>query len=167
MSPPQTIRWQDCEDWAKASVERTRKSLASSSDQTFNKFAELLLDPKFVVTSDAESVTLSNDVMTYRASQPMPLDAQQRKMFFTYDRLNAYRKALAERKVPPTPQIAVDDELDKREFAPGVIDFSLKTPNGTTAITIKAHIVDLTPDELQFVTDVIEKGITVAPGTKR
>lgn len=165
-SSPLKVLWQDCEAWAKASADRSQKSLAASKDENLNKFMRQMIDPQFNVTGDADVVTLGNDFLSYRATNPLKLDAKQREAFFAFDRINSYHKAMTERKVPPTPQLAFDDAMEKREFAPGKIEFTLTTPNGKMEVTIVAEVTALEPAEIEKVVATIQDILTKASDGK-
>ncbi len=155
--PPRKVTMADCESWGKATTEISRKSLSKSSDPELTRFVKSLLDPQFDVTSSEDAITLANDVLTYRISNPMPLDSHQRQRFFAYDRLNAYRKAMTDRKLPPFPQLAVDDELEHRQFAPGTIKLTIATPTGDVDLKVNIRVVDMTDSEVERVTEAIRR----------
>jgi hypothetical protein len=151
----QEITLQTCEQWARASSEMSRKSLAQATDTNLKRFVELSLEPKFEVIEGNGEITLQNDVLMYRVSNPVPLSELQRQRFFAYDRLNAYRKAMTERKLPPFPQLAVDDEIERLEFVPGQIDVEIVTPSGDIEMTIELRIADLSDAEASRARDAI------------
>jgi hypothetical protein len=126
--PPRIVRKTDYEEWFRRSEEKSRKSLASTTDVELKKFASAMLDPKFKESSSQDSITLENDVVKYEFSKPISLSDSQRKRFFEYDRLNAYRKAILERKFPPFAQVAVDDVLESRKFVPSLSVMSIRPP---------------------------------------
>jgi hypothetical protein len=94
--------------------------------QTLERFVELSLAPKFEISEGDDELTLSNEIMTYRVSRPMQLDELQLKRFFTHHRLRTYREAMGKR-IPPFAQLAVIDELARRQFAPGKVERELRT----------------------------------------
>jgi hypothetical protein len=156
-APPRTIHLKECEAWAQASAERSRKSLAQITDDGLKRFVERTLEPQLEVVQEKDAVTFKNDVFKYRVSAPLTLDATQRKRFFSYDRLNAYRKAMLERKLAPFAQLAVDKELESRGFAPGNIEFTIETPQGAVQVVVKAEIDEISSEEAARVADAIRR----------
>jgi hypothetical protein len=120
--PRRIVRMKDCEHWTRSAAESWRNLAA----QPLKRFVELSLEPKFEVAEGADGLTLSNEVMTYRVSQPMELDQLQLKRFVTHHRLRTYREAMGKR-MPPFAQLAVIDELARRQFAPGKVERELHT----------------------------------------
>lgn len=152
-----TVTIEECESWASASAARSRRSLSQAGDANLQRFIELSLEPTFEVATEGDGIRLSNAILTYRVSNPLPLNARQCKRFFSYDRLNAYRKAMVERKLPPYPQLAVDDALEERGFAPGRIEVVVATPGGDIALTIRIDKADLTEAETNRVAELVDQ----------
>jgi hypothetical protein len=156
-SPPRTVTLNDCEAWARASVQRTEQSLARSTDERLNKFIRLTLDPQFEVAEQDNALLIKNEIFAFSISDPQPVSDQQRAQFFAYDRLNAYRKAIVERKFGPQAQLAVLDELEKRGFVPGSIELQVSTPAGPVKLATTMRVTEMTPDEKKRVAGAIER----------
>jgi len=154
-SPARTITMKHCEAWQKASADISRKSIAKVMDPTLKKFIEFMLNPRFKTTRDGDTIEMDNDAFTYRMTDPLALSARQRSRFFAYDRLNAYRKAMIERKLPPTAQLAVDGELERQNFVPGIIDVAVRAPNGQINMTMRVRLAQLGPDDAERVAEAI------------
>ncbi len=149
--PSQQVSWEECQSWTDSTTEATRKQLAASDNPEGSDMIKHTLDPDFQVSTEGETVVISNPILTYRVSEPMPLDELQQQRFITYDRLNAYRKAMLGKKLPPFPQLAVDDVLEERKIAPGRIEFRIIIPGGEVKGTVESEKEDLTPNETEKV----------------
>ena len=168
--PPREVHLKDCEMWNRISVEKSRKSLSKVTDAKLKHFLETMIDPKFEIKKTENSITLENDVIAYHISSPLTVSPFQRTQFFKYDRLNAYRKAMHERKLPPTAQLVVDDEMEKSKFVPGEIEVTIETPKDPIQFVIKSQIVTLNDVDKERVTSAIRRvndvPTTASPATK-
>ncbi len=161
-SPPRTITLKNCEVWQKANSESLQETLAKFSDPKLKRFIELTLEPRFETTRDEDTIELKNEAMRYRMSDPIPLDADQRKHFFAYDRLNAYRKAMVDRKLPPAAQLAVDSELERQDFVPGITELTVQTARGEVQMNMKVRVERLNAEETERVAEAIRNATTAA-----
>jgi hypothetical protein len=126
-----------CQNWEKASIERTKGSIEKIPDSATRNFIEASINPKLQTRKDQDgSLTISNDFLKYvirPIEKPTP---HQLVRFNAYDRLNAYHKAMHDRQLPPTAQIAVDDVLAKEKSVPKQLVTTIKTPNGEVVATL-------------------------------
>ena len=146
-SPLGTLRLADCQAWAKASAGRSRASIARTTDPELRRFIELMLDPQFKVTTEEDRVILINDVLMYEIHSTQTLSKANRDRFFSYDTLNAYRKAMVERKLPPTPQLEIDKEMAARKLVPSEIICTITTPNGKLRLKINLQVGPMSAEE--------------------
>ncbi len=95
-----------------------------------------MIEPNFQSRKSADGVIiLSNSHLTYSITPAPNVTTRQLSRFLLYDRLNAYHKAMNERKLPPTAQIAVDDYLARNLIMPKQMTSVIKTGNGHVAAT--------------------------------
>lgn len=155
--PQRIVRKEDYEEWNRRTEEKTRQSLASSTDIELKKFVGATLVPRFKITRAGDTIVLANDFFTYDLSKPLALSPSQRKRFFEYDRVSAYRKAMIERKFSPSIQLAVDEELEPRNFIPGAMLMTVKTPKGNIQLNITARTMPFDAADTEPVADAIRR----------
>jgi hypothetical protein len=158
--PGRIVRMKDCEYWTRSAAELWRNLAA----QTLERFVELSLAPKFEISEGDDELTLSNEIMTYRVSRPMQLDELQLKRFFTHHRLRTYREAMGKR-MPPCAQLAVIDELARRQFAPGKVEREFRTLVGGHQITsVSFAVEDVSDSEAEQATEAIRAAQAMGDG---
>lgn len=143
-----------CEDWALSSTERTNATLARAPDNDVKRFVMASLKPEFEVSETADEIKISNQFLNYVFQSSLDVDEQQMDRFFKYDFLNAYRKALIEKKLPPIPQLAVSGELKKRGFVPGIMNLTVNTPNGVVSLTARTKVATLSEEKIEQLRDL-------------
>lgn len=152
----QTIEFSDCLAWAAASAKTTKESLAASTDETAKRFTESLLEPKFEIkTSGTGEITLQNEFLSYRITPAQSVDEAVMGDFFAYDQLNACRKALVLRQLPPFAQLAVTEELKHRAVFPSAIAFTMKTTKGDVVVRLLYSVEEITDAEYTLVKSVL------------
>ncbi|RXK56673.1 hypothetical protein ESB00_12625 [Oleiharenicola lentus] len=87
--------------WAGNTKAGAESSLARVTDPDQRAFVQSLLTPDFVVSKSGDGVTLKSRFLNYIASAPLTLNGDLKKRLLVYDTLNAYRKAMAPRQLPP------------------------------------------------------------------
>jgi len=155
MSPARSVKLSDCEAWAKASAERSRASLTKVKDADLRRFLEGMLDPKFVVTAEKGRLQMVSDVLRYDVRSKQSPPKAQRDLLYAYDRLNAYRKAMQERKFPPFAQLAVTKELSAREMWPSAMTMEVSPPKGKVRLQVNTEVQALTTEERARVKAVV------------
>lgn len=138
----------DCEMWAKKSSELTMESIRKSTDKEAIEFTNSLIKPNFVVELKNEVLTISNSHLTYILSAPINVDPKRKDRFFKYDKLNAYRKAMIQKQVPPFAQIRVDEEVLKTGKFFSELSVQIKPPKQDIKFILKFEIKDLSADEI-------------------
>ena len=158
-SRPRTVTLRECEQWASMSRKRSLESIESSTDEAAKRVAEALLRPNFEVSASGESVTLWNDVIKYTLTDPLDLDPTQRRRFFDFDRLNAYRKAMTQGQMGPFAQLAVRNELLKRGFVPGRMEMVMATGKRELTATVSAKISEIDEVELENLKAAVDEAM--------
>lgn len=141
-------RWQDeasgkwvtlaqCEQWAAQSKEKSKASVASIPPQV-RPFVLWSLDPTFESKSTETSLTLTSGQVDYRIAG----EKSNRDLFnyFRYAKLNAYKKAMTERKLPPFAELKAIEAMERSGMAPTSITVEITGVPG--APTIKMGISD-------------------------
>lgn len=152
----ETIEFSDCMAWAAASAEKTMESLAASTDETVKRFGESLLEPKFEIeTSSKGEITLQNEFLSYTITPVQSIDEALLGDFFVYDQLNACRKALTLRSLPPFAQLAVTEELKQRAVFPSAMTLTMRMPNGDVVVRVLTSVEELTDAEYTLLKSVL------------
>lgn len=119
-------RWQDAESeqwvslaqseaWAKQSKEKSTKSVAAIPED-IRPFVEWSLSPDFKVETKDSAITLTSGQVDYAII--VTKSDSDLTNYFRYARLNAYKKAMTERKLPPFAELKVLEELERRKLMP-------------------------------------------------
>ncbi len=153
--------------WLKRSEERTAKSLENPGlSAEVKRLAKAMLQPDFQVSASGNVLTLKNEFMAYQVTG-VPIAGQGKIGLFAWDRLNAYRKAMLERKLPPHPQLAVTAELEKRRLFPAQMVLTLSVPSGAGVVTVRSEVLPLSARErAKLKAAAAEKGIQLGPEPK-
>jgi hypothetical protein len=127
-------RWVDlnfCQQWEKGTIERTKLELSKASDNDVAAFVEASINPRFRIEKKTDGdVVASNSHFTYVITPNAEIPSDQLNRYIAYDRLNAYQKAMKERKLPPTVQLAVDDIMAQEKIFPKHLEMRMKTNHG-------------------------------------
>lgn len=158
LSSDQVITLQDSEQWANASAEQTIESLKASQNDDERRFVKSLLEPDFEVTRLSDSqITMESEFMVYEITSSQDLPLEVLAQLFLYDRLNAYRKSMVERKFPPFVQLEVTEELYKLSAYPNEIIFTFKTQNGDMIIRTISSVEKMSNEEQDQIQSIISK----------
>ena len=111
----QWVSLTQCEAWAKKSKEKTSASTASISDE-IRPFIDWSLSPEFKVESNGPAITLTSGQVDYEITGTKT--DRDLTNYFRYARLNAYKKAMTGRKLPPFAELKVLEELERRHLMP-------------------------------------------------
>jgi hypothetical protein len=109
----QWVPLSECETWAKQSKERSIKSVASAPEKV-RPFIQWSLDPKFEISHTDNTLTLTSGQVDYKIVAEKP--NRDLSGYYRYARLNAYKKAMTERKLPPFAELLVLEELERRKL---------------------------------------------------
>lgn len=134
--------------WAEVSKSRTLASLGQAPDPDTRAFAQSLIQPEFVITESPSALVLKSRFLSYTASAPLPLNPGQLRALWAYDELNAYRKAMGQRQMPPFTQLKVTQILKEKGMYPGSLVMTITTPNGSVEAVITYSLTVLAPAEL-------------------
>lgn len=104
-----------CENWARQSKEKSSSS-AASIPENVRSFLLWTLDPTFEVVATDTTLTLTSGQVDYKITGTKT-DSDLTN-FFRYARLNAYKKAMTERKLLPFAELKVLEELERRKIEP-------------------------------------------------
>ena len=111
----QWVSLAQCEAWARQSKEKSTKSAASIPEKV-RPFVEWSLSPKFKIEAKDSVITLTSGQVDYTITATKT-DSDLTN-YFRYARLNAYKKAMTERKLPPFAELEVLEELERRKLMP-------------------------------------------------
>ncbi len=123
-------RWQDadskqwvslaqCEAWAKQSKEKSTKS-AKSIPENVRPFVEWSLSPTFKIDEKDLMITMTSGQVDYTITATKT--DRDLSNYFRYARLNAYKKAMTERKLAPFAELEVLEELKRRKLMPSSME---------------------------------------------
>jgi len=118
-----------CEAWAKASVARTQQSLAGEPDGPGKEFTKRLFEPEFSVTQVDENLVLENPYFRFEIAPTNALSGDRATRLYSYNRLNAYRKAMMG-QLPPFAELELNDQMNSRGIAPGTLTLRMTTAAG-------------------------------------
>ena len=157
--PPkkQKVRLADGVAWAEASAKKSRQSLQKVADPKTKKFAALTLDPSFETKLDGETLVMTNEAFEYRISSDQKFAEGQKTRFFAYDHLNAYRKAMTDRKLPPFAQLVVTKELEKRAMIPSRLELTIRARERDFKLVSKLRIEEMSAEENRLVADALSR----------
>jgi hypothetical protein len=154
-SPPRVVTQADYEAWGKASFERTKASAAKAVSVDLRQFIEETLEPKFTVTAEENRLLLAGKILHYDIRTTAAFDKAKRERFYAYDKINAYRKAMIDRKLPPFAQLAVSRELATRDVTPTEMKVEIRTPQQTIRLETKIEVIELSAAEQTRVAAVV------------
>lgn len=111
----QWVSLAQCEAWAQQSKDKSSKSAASIPEK-IRPFVEWSLNPKFTVEVKDSAITLTSGQVDYAITATKT--DRDLTDYFRYARLNAYKKAMIARKLPPFAELKVLEELERRKVMP-------------------------------------------------
>ena len=100
-----------CELWATQNKEKTSRS-TDSIPEKMRPFVSWSLDPTFDVTENDATLKLASGQVDYE----MVVTKSDHKLtnYYRYAKLNAYKKAMTEKKLAPFAELKVLEELERR-----------------------------------------------------
>ena len=112
----------ECEAWAKQLAEKTRKK-PDSLPEKIRPFILWSCDPTFDVETVGDTITMTSGQIDYKiVGEKSDSDLTP---YFRYARLNAFKKAMTEGKLPPFAELRVLDELERRRLIPRTMDIQI------------------------------------------
>lgn len=129
----QWVTLKQCELWARQSREKARSSSVVVPDE-IRTFIEWTMRPKFEISSTDDTLTLTSGQIDYK----IEVEKTERDLtnYFRYARLNAYKKAMTERKFAPFPELLVLEELEQRKLLPKSMEVKMLGIPGAPAFKI-------------------------------
>ena len=120
----QWISMAQSQEWLDLSIQQTEQSLhADTVPKEIRSFVEWMIDPVFEITMEGDTLTMVSGQVNYRIITEEPdFDTGN---YFVYARLNAYKKAMVDRKLPPMSELKVIEELSRRGLVPVVMEVEL------------------------------------------
>ncbi len=104
-----------CKQWAEQSKAKSLRS-AQSAPENMRAFLQWSLDPKFKVEKTDSALRLISGQVDY-VIEGKATKANTDK-YFRYGELNAYKKAMTERKLPPFAELKAIEEINKLGHIP-------------------------------------------------
>lgn len=131
----QWVTLSQSEAWAKQSKEKASSSVVSIPEK-MRSFIRWSLDPTFETTASDTTLTLTSGQVDYK----IVVEKTDRDLttYFQYAKLNAYKKAMTERKLPPFAELRLIEELEHRKMMPTSME--IRIPAITQAPTIQILI---------------------------
>jgi hypothetical protein len=115
---PKSGKWTtltECKEWAEQSKAKTR-SFADAAPEYLRAYFLWSIDPKFEVKKDMDTLRLTSGQVDYEiAGQSSKADVDA---YYRYAVLNAYKKAMTERRVPPYAELKAVSEMKKLGHIP-------------------------------------------------
>lgn len=158
LSSGEVVTLAAAEEWAEDSHTRTRSTLETMADEDLRRFVTFLLDPKFEIVAEGDELSLRSEFLTYEIQSAPTVPKPQRMQLYRYDRLNAYRKAMVDRQLPPFPQLEVTNQLAARDIFPSRMKLEIKSRQGAVVLTTSTESQSLSAEELSAVEAVIDDG---------
>jgi hypothetical protein len=115
---PETSKWTtlaQCKDWAEQSKAKSLKSF-STAPADVRPLALWCLDPKFKVEKVQDTLRLTSGQVDYVIEGQASTNATEN--YFRYAMLNAYKKAMTDRKLPPFSELKAIDEMKNLGYIP-------------------------------------------------
>src|SRR5262245_25314255 len=131
----EVVHYEDCLSWDRRQRESLRKSLAGTDDSVRKRSIEQSLDPRFRVEPVEGGLLFSIEGLPDRVLSTQTFQEGQQVKLFSFDKLNAYRKAMENHGLLPSFQLAIDRELAARSMVPNEMEVTLKTPGGEVKIS--------------------------------
>ena len=129
----QWVTLSQSETWAKDSKEKSRNSVDSIPEKMC-PFIRWSLDPTFETTATDTTLTLTSGQVDYKiVARKTDGDLTN---YFRYAKLNAYKKAMTERKLPPFAELRVIEELERRKMMPTSMEIRIPGVAGAPTIQI-------------------------------
>ncbi len=152
-----TVSLSECEKWAKETYDKSQASLAKVKDPKLHAFSEAMLDPKFKVAAKGNALMLTNDATTFeiRSTEKLPKDQLDR--LYALNKLDAYRKAMFQKKFGPFMKLALEKELTKRRMFPSETTLTMHTPSADVTVKTTLRIEQMSEQELDRVGKVLAK----------
>lgn len=145
-----------CEEWLKGSVDKANQSIANSNDQKLNKFVKAIINPDFKIQESGPEIKVFNDYFVYSIEGEQILSEEQNSIINSYNILQAYQKAITEKKLPPNSQLEFSKILNKKSILPRKLAL-IATFNDVSATIIVEYMLTITAqNEIDFIRKFIK-----------
>lgn len=129
---------EQCKRWAEESKVKSRKSTEIAPAE-IRQFITWSLDPTFNVDKTNDTLRLTSGQVDYVIEGQASKKSVEK--FFRYAILNAYKKAMTEKKLPPFAELNAITEMEKLGYIPQKI--SITIPGIPKAPKIEMEIVEI------------------------
>ena len=123
----------ECENWAKQSKEKSRSSKASIPEN-IRPFVTWSLDPVFEKAATETTLSMKSGQVDYKIVGEKSDSETGLTNYCRYARLNAYKKAMTERQLPPFAELQVIDEMERRKLMPKTMEIEIPGVAGAPLI---------------------------------
>ena len=119
------------------------------------RITSALMSPNFKIDVTPHGITLDSDVMTFDvAAKPVPNGLAD--AFFAHQRLDVYKQAMADRKVP-YPLLALIRELEARKLLPESVVLTVRAKGKEHKVQTTVEIQPPDPDQRKQIQAVLLK----------
>ncbi len=66
---------------------------------------------------------------------------------------------MVDRRLPPAAQLAVDSELERQDFVPGVTELTIQTPRGEVQMSMNVRVARLNSKEVERAAGAIRRAV--------
>lgn len=139
----QRVTLAQAREWAEETKARSLVSMERLTDVLQRAFLQELLAPSFAVSESADGIQLKSRFLNYAASEFLAISNEVKKQIYAFDELNAFRKAMVLRQMPPFTQLEVTRVLREKGVIPSLLVTEITTPNGSVRVTTRYTIIDL------------------------
>ncbi|MCC6510863.1 MAG: hypothetical protein IT423_17305 [Pirellulaceae bacterium] len=129
------VTFAQCEDWAAQSKKKSALSSATVPPQV-RAFVAWSLNPTYETKSTKTSLVLTSGQVDYRITGTK--SERDLSNYFKYAKLNAYKKAMTERKLPPFAELEAISAMERHGIVPTSI--TVEMPGVPRAPRIKMEI---------------------------
>lgn len=157
----------DAEAWATASLKRSSERIEQLKKERADlqaalRLIEFTFDPKFDIQEKDDTLILDSEMMRYEIRNNKAVSDNIRSRIFAYDKLNAYRKAMVQRKLAPLVQLEVDRIMAEKDYFPAELSMTLtvvdeKGDENKIALIMKMSFSPLSDEELERVENVLRE----------
>ncbi|MDX1388157.1 MAG: hypothetical protein R3344_03155 [Acidobacteriota bacterium] len=142
-----TVPLVECIAWVDEITRNNIERMNKAADSHNKWIRQRMLEPEFEVEQVDELLVLSSQYFVYRISPAPDVSAEQAKLYYEYDRLNANCGAMVRGELPPNVTLAILEELQPRGIVPASMDFEQEFDNEITSLTITYDYGALTSEE--------------------
>ena len=128
------VKLSQCENWAKNLKEKSANSKAEVPKE-MREFVAWSLDPKFEINVKDSTLYFKSGQVDYKIDT-VKTDRDLTD-FYKYAKLNAYKKAMTQRQTPPFAELKVNEELERRNLIPKMMEIQIPGVPGSPKIKVE------------------------------